>query len=414
MTTLISPDTNRISAMGFPSIAHVPVIFATSGQYLRVENRYLRERATGDWYPDNGSPYPSKLTLIKTAYSLLNFIEWSDVRGFTFETTTYDNVLQYQREQLNGTWSTYERPLAAATANQRADEVTHFLTWAAFRGLREPFDVKRFYARRRFSGDTGPPRMVRAGRAKQRNTAQTSSNFVLPTIPEVRTWLSLLRETKGTAKYLACRCIIEVGLRRHEVEALTVSQWPTRSNIRDAIERHQTNVSLELHVTKGGYSRTVEVPMQLAISIRQWIDEKRPTYEYRLLKKRRWKTAIQLFLSDHQTAHGNPISAMTIYRAFTEVKPGPRVWTPHKGRHVFACFFILNALELEARPHGGISVMGADWAMHRGQFWLTMLRDQLGHKTMTTVMTYLRWLITSCGIADLMTAYHSLLNDDAA
>lgn len=398
--------------MGFPSIAHVPVIFLSSGQYGRIENRYLRERATGDWFPHNGRPYPSRNTLKKTAYCLLNFHSWMDHNGQSLNTVDYDDVLSYQRAQIVGTWSKAGRPLSSSFANQRADEVTHFLTWAALRGLRPAFDVKRFFAHRGYSGDARPPGMVRAGRAKTDAGAQSSTSFVLPTIPEAQSWLARLKTSKGTAKYLACRCILEVGLRRHELTALKVEQWPSAETIHEALRRNQTSVPLSLYVTKGSSARIAEVPMQLAIKIRNWIDEKRPTYEYRFLKVHNSSKPVALFLSDHPLAHGNPLSEMTIYRSFTQVKPAPSGWTPHKGRHFFACYFILSALELEARPHGGLSAMGADWAMHRGEFWLSMLKDQLGHKTSATVNSYLRWLITSAGISNLTTAYHNLLMGD--
>lgn len=411
MKQIFFPNRKSMASIGFASVSHVPVLFKSTGEYRRIENRYLRERATGDWFPPNGKPYPSEKTLKKMADILVNFSDWMDARHYTLSSVAYDDVLQYQREQTSGTWSYRGRPLQASTANQRADEVTHFLTWAAFRGLRKQFAVKRFFARGQ-SHMGGASIMVRAGRAKQSKTTR-ASHFILPTPEAVRAWLALVKEKRGYAKYLACRLILEVGPRRAEVEALDVSQWPSATRIQAALDLSRASVPLPLLITKGNRARTVDVPVHFAAEVRRWIDEKRQTHEHRFfVRSGRKEKPTRLFLGDHPSSKGTPISAETIYRVFKQVQPNPLLWSPHIARHVFACFFILHALEIEARPHGGLNKMGADWITHRGQYWLMILRDQLGHVSITTTEIYLRWLVTACGIAELASGWHRYLEED--
>jgi integrase len=406
MAKIVIPDGGAISMLGFPSVAHVPVIFDSLGCYCRALNRYLRERATGDWFPEGGRPFPSPSTLLKIAEDLKNFLEWGEKRGISFERATYDQVLQYQRDQMAGRWSLTGAGLQPSTANQRADDVTLFLAWAALRGLRAAFDVKRFFAR----SPGGETKMVRAGRAKESGTSSAAKRFVLPTPAEVRDWLARVRLQKGYAKYLAARFILEVGPRRMEVEALEVEQWPSLEAIRESEMHSRATVPMDLFVTKGGRPRTVDVPVRFAAQVREWIDAKRGTYEYRnFVDSGRKKRTRRLFLSDHPHAHGRPISVTTIYRIFKQVVPRPKLWSPHKGRHVFACFFVLNALELEARPHGGLDAMQTGWIESRGQFWLMILRDQFGHMSKSTTEMYLRWLVSSCKLAELASGWHLFL-----
>jgi integrase len=255
-------------------------------------------------------------------------------------------------------------------------------------------------------------KMVRAGRAKENLTTRTEKHFKLPTTAAVKAWLDAVRARRGTAKYLACRFILEVGARREETELLEVDQWPTSEAIREAYSARSEHVFMDLYLTKGDRPRSVKVPLAFAERVRVWIDEKRSTYAYRHFQNTKKRTK-RLFLSDAVGAHGAPISAQTIYRCFHEVNPRPEGWSPHKGRHAFACFFVLHALETEAKPAGGVAAKGADWIMSRGDFWLRLLRAQFGHVSEDTTHIYLRWLATAFGLAELASGWHRYLEGDA-
>lgn len=406
MAKIFRPDRDKLVARGFESVAHVPVIYDDRGRYCRVYNRYLRERATLDWHPGSGSDYPADRTIENIANSLLNFIQWSALRRVDFRTATYSDVLQYQREQISGAWSTKDK-LAPSTANQRADEVSAFLTWASDRGLRGPFEVKRFFAARNPLVGYRPA-MVRAGRAKENETTERTAAFVLPTQKAVKDWLQSVLTKRGYAKYLACRLILETGMRREEVELLHASRWPSKEAISEAFQLGQATVPMEIEKTKGSKPRTVRVPTEFANRVRDWIDGKRWNYALRHQKHARERTDI-LFLSDDGVAHGRPISAQTIYRCFAEVEPRPRGWSPHKGRHCFACFYLLEALATEAGPDG-LAARGANWVMSHGEHWIDMLRRQFGHVSKNTTEIYLRWVVTSC-ITELASGWHRHLED---
>ena len=139
---------------------------------------------------------------------------------------------------------------------------------------------------------------------------------------------------------------------------------------------------MRLVITKGGRPRTIKVPLELANEVRNWIDTKRRTYAYRYSKHCENETR-RLFLSDHPGGHGRPISAQTIYRCFSEVTPRPRAWSPHKGRHAFACLWTMHALSLDARARSGLAAMPADWVINArflavipaAPVWAHVIRD---------------------------------------
>lgn len=196
-----------------------------------------------------------------------------------------------------------------------------------------------------------------------------------------------------------------------EVELLDVDQWPTEEAIADAVEAEQQTVPMDLFETKGGKPRTIWVPVSFAARVREWIDGRRVTYARRYYKHNDGKRTSRLFLSDHPDAHGQPLSAQTIYRTFTDVAPRPKGWSPHKGRHCFACFYVLNAMSLEAGPKG-LESKRPEWIWDQGAMWLAFLRKQFGHVSENTTQRYLRWLVQASSLADLAMGWHRFLEAD--
>src|SRR5665213_1916407 len=386
------PDRDRLAAKGFEAVAHVPVLFGTDGRYLREHNRYLRERARLKWHPDGGSDIPSTRTLENIAERLLNFVRWCEVRSEDWRTVSYGRLLDYQTEQIKGRWSSTSSKLLPSTANKRTDDAVNFLRWAAERKLRGEFKIGLFAK--------GPPRelgigpkLVRPGRAKEDIVSPEQAGFILPRPEEVREWLNAVRSQRGYAKYLACKIIMNTGLRRHEAEALTKDQWPTAVAISIVMRRRLLSVPMRLTVTKGSRPRTIRIPLALAQEVRAWIDGKRKKYAMRFAQANGGRRTDRLLLSDDEEACGRPISVQTIYRCFSEVEPGPEGWSPHKGRHVFACYWVLNALSIEADRSGGLQTKSADWVNNRGDFWLKALQRQFGHVSTKTTEEYLLSLI---------------------
>jgi integrase len=411
MAKVFFPDRERLAAKGYAAVAYVPVLFDAGGRYLRQHNRYLRERARLEWHPGSGGDILRARTLSNIAERLKNFVMWCETRAADWCTISYARVLDYQSEQIDGRWSVLGGKLLPSTANERADEATSFVRWAADRKLRGPFDVKMFVKRGSRELGIGPA-LVRVGRAKEDVISPEQAGFILPEPQEVREWLEAVRAQRGYSKYLACKIVMNTGARRHEVEALTKDQWPTAEAIARAVGRRLFSVPMRLTVTKGGRPRTIRVPIGLAGEVRQWIEGKRKTYALRFHLANDKKRTDRLLLSDDPAAHGRPISAQTIYRCFSEVQPGPSHWSPHKGRHVFACFWVLNALSVEADRSGGLKTKSADWVNNRGDFWLKALQRQFGHVSTATTEEYLRWLVYATSLAELSAGWHRFLDGD--
>jgi integrase len=416
MAKVFHPDAARLEGIGFESVAHVPVLFDGKQRYCREYNRYLRERAVLEWHPsgENGGDYPSRGTLRNVAHYLKNWIEWSEASSITFATADYADVLQYQKDQESGRWSSEGKKLKPRTANARADEVTHFLKWAAEKALRPPFKVPQFDVRvGPMGGKAARTTLSRAGRAKEPHSDSVLVAFRLPKSEEVRTWLQAVLRQRGKAKYLACRFIIEAGPRRAEVEALRASVWPTKVAIAEAYRRGDAFVPMDLtEGTKGSRPRTIKVPLDFASTVRQWIDGPRGTYALAYFKAGN-KRPEALFLSDSPGHRGTPLRAHTIYKCFAKVNPRPQHWSPHRGRHAFACFFVLHALETEARAEGSrLGEMTVDWVSDRSSFWLKTLQRQFGHVSEETTEIYLRWLVTAAGLTVMASGWHHFLSSD--
>jgi hypothetical protein len=120
----------------------------------------------------------------------------------------------------------------------------------------------------------------------------------------------------------------------------------------------------------------------------------------------------RLFLSDAKQSPGTPISAETLYRCF-KVKPHPRKWHPHFGRHAYACFTVMHRLEHDARVAGrSFDALGADWIHSRGLFHIRTLQRHLGHLSESTTELYLRWLVTTAGIPEIAVSWHNFLSGE--
>jgi hypothetical protein len=80
------------------------------------------------------------------------WIRWYESKDLAWQEATYDNVLVYQDEQDSGAWSKSGKPLARGTSNGREDDATHFLKWAAQRGLRGELKVNHTVQHKRIGG----------------------------------------------------------------------------------------------------------------------------------------------------------------------------------------------------------------------------------------------------------------------
>ncbi|MBO1905302.1 tyrosine-type recombinase/integrase [Microvirga sp. 3-52] len=413
------PKLGRLVALRFESVAHVPVLFDGQGRYCREHNRYLRERAIGEWSPKAGSTplaggeVPAQRTIETVARHLLVFIEWCEAKAQDWRTLTYkDGVLSFQCDMHKGRWSPSGKALQGSTANHRTDEVTSFLKWAAHNKLRPPFTVAyRASTRRIRSGQSAQESSVelnsRVGRIKTSKSASVAIVAQLPKPEAVRDWLAAVRAKRGYAKHMACRFILESGARREETVSLNQGQIPSMEELRALKSDGRQAGAVTLTHTKGGRPRTIQVNIDFLIELREWIDGRRMKLRMLWTKRTRTPASHLLFLSDARDHEGTPISAETLYKCFRDVKPRPPRWHPHFGRHTYACFTVLYTLEHEAKAAG--RTMSADWVMMRGSWCMKTLQQQLGHLSETTTDLYLRWLVTAAGIAEVAQGWHEFL-----
>ncbi len=420
------PDAARLTDLGFGLVAHVPVVFDERHRYCSILNRYLRERARREWHPSylDGNAlrridFPRSQTLRRIAYYLADFGAWLTSTKRDWTKIDYEDVLTYQQDQISGKWSA-GRPLKPVTANSRADEATFFLQWAAGGGLREPFRVGRVSVSRTFQTGKSSRSLlthssVRPGRAKVSRTSDMDTLIALPRPEEIPQWLAAVCKRRGFAKYLACRFILEAGLRLEEVTQLTVGQLKSEDILEHLRRRGESFAPMHLVNTKGGRPRDIIIPISFAIELRNWVDTKRSTYATRYRQRVGKPPGDQLFLSDALGHQGTPLQGRTLYKVFRDIHRKPFKWYPHLGRHTFACYWLLFALEREARQHQRtFAQLGADWIQLRGEFHLNLLRQQLGHASEKTTELYLRWLISATGMEDVITEWHSYLSSSTS
>lgn len=420
MTKLFRPDADRLREVGFGAVAHVCVLFDDNGRYLRDHNRYLRHRALGDTATHLSEPWDYEEELLPKTIENIGrhlgiFQDWCAHRKLDWRIVTYNGVLRFQNDMTSGRWSPSGRALTAATANQRADEATKFLLWAAMAGLRRPFSVR--YKLKRLPPEARSPSgkedvRSRWGRRPESTTQDVGQAFSLPQAEEIAIWLKGVRAKKGYAKYLASRFVVEAGTRREETVALTADQIPSRDILERLASRGQTMAPVTLTKTKGGRPRTIQLAIDFLLEIRAWIDGPRLRLRYLWQKREKSPPSPRLFLSDARDHEGTPVSDARLYDCFKNVEPRPAVWHTHFGRHAYACFYVLFALEHEAKAAGrNMAAMGADWISSRGSWYLKTLRKQLGHISESTTDTYLRWLVTAAGLSSAAAGWHTFLAD---
>lgn len=411
---------------GFEAVAHVPFLMNGNMSYADEANRFLRERALLDWHPNNrhGEPtakvwIPSENTIFAMGRDLENFLSYVEVNGFQWREMDYPSILRtYQADQLNGSWSERGEPLAPATINRRVGTVCEFLTWAGDRGLRALFQVigTRSTVRNR-SGHATTNRshavVGRAGRVRER-----IDRLRIPTVAEIDAWLLEIEARRGTTRAVACRAILETGMRLEEVALLRAAQVPDPDTV---LPGYPARMDI-CYGTKG--ARQVGDPEKRgkARTLRFGIGFLHVLDDYRRLRRARALVAFRhshpgqkspeaLFLSEDT---GLPLTKKMIYDAWTRCErlPFPG-WSPHAGRHAFACLLLLRLLheETERIGHAASSLPRSALIGHASDLVTTYVRPVLGHVSEQTTDRYLEWVADHFLVAEHRTAWARYLED---
>lgn len=411
MATLFIPDASRLAAAGFTAIADVPVLFDCQHRYCRAFNRYLRERALGEWIPDvygkRRVRYPRRRTILNIAYRLKNWIEWCRARDFDWRTVSYrEHLLAYRDEMLNGTWSADHTPLSVQTSEHRVDAAVQFLSWASQRGLRPDFIVPTGETET-YAGSGSSSRRFKVRRAFRAGRRRPNpASLQLPGPAGLKTWLATVRARCGHAKWLAARFILEVGVRLEEAVQFKERHLPPRDEWN--VVGGQVTVLL-VDGTKGGKTRHIRLPLKLALALDEYRKGRRLTAIAKLRRlDRRAPLPENLFLFDET---GLPLTRSALYRAWKHGAPY-RSWSPHLGRHAWACLTLLDFMKNELEKGKNLSGLpeAVFWEMGRLAV-ATVIQPQLGHVDKATTDLYLRWMWHMIGAADHYRSWHDFLND---
>jgi integrase len=417
---------------GFGKVAHLPFIFDSEPGYARFPNQFLIDRGLGFWDPTgrgarrNPSP-PSRVSMRDYAYWLANALEWAKTRKLDLMTSDYVNdlILGYQKEMLNGAWSTSGKPLGESTVNGRVGIALEFQMWAADKGLRDPFEVPRI-TKSYYSGSFANSKShnVKSVEARKGKVKQRARALLLPSIEEVNTWRRCVYETpiSGKTDGLIADLILNTAIRREEASCwridtlpLDPSEWEI-ANPRQPEEFQNVLVTIK-YGTKGkeygidkygdklGPQGTIHLPLWLARALHNYRENERLIALKPLLKqgrsaesqRRTLNDTVHLFLNP---ATGKRYTGYQIY-SFWKQANGPRDWSPHMGRHWWACTYlheqIMKQTELmqqvlrsqnQGRDHPVVLALR--------EFVQTIIQlhiqPQLRHTSTNSTEIYLEWL----------------------
>lgn len=407
-------------AKRYPALASLPCIFDGRPGYHRVANRYLMERGLGIWRPEGGarSAIPTKTTMRDYAHWLVNFLEWAHVRNVDLTTCSYsaDVAGRYQSEMLAGTWSRDGRPREPTTVNVRVQQACDFLTWMVEKGLRGAFTVPyetlkvTLGSATRAGGKSTREVRTRGGKARV-----STKRLYMPSSDAVRRWRDDLHKSAGSTFGLMCETILRTAMRREEVAALRVDTLPLdptewRISNPEVPEKQQlVGITIEYgtkgssygedHGNKIGPARDILIPLELAkqwhayrngarnLAFKRWLDGVKGADA----RRARAKAAVHLFLRPND---GHRFTGKEIYDAWVSVELPIKGWSPHKGRHWWACSVLLR--ELPKHVHiGDLSNEVATALLEATALSIIRLQiqPQLGHSQDSTTMLYVKWVV---------------------
>jgi integrase len=243
----------------------------------------------------------------------------------------------------------------------------------------------------------------------------------IPTAAEIDAWLGEVEVRRGKTKALACKTILETGMRLEEVALLRASQVPDPETV---IPGYPARMDI-CFGTKG--SRQVGDPdkkgkprtLRFGVGFLHTLDD------YRRLRRAKAVAAFRpdnpgkrpsdiLFLSE---STGEPLTKKMIYDAWTRTEKLPFPgWSPHAGRHAFACLLLLRLIHEEGERIGQSAATLPRSVMITQATDLVQMyvRPILGHVSEQTTARYLEWVADHFMVAEHRAAWaHYLEGNDA-
>lgn len=416
---------------------HVPFLLANDMTYLDDANIFIRQIASQKGASSKGLVSRRRRrgvsgnTLIGKARALENFFSYVEAKSLDWHVIDYDALLStYDTDMARGLWSADGKPLAAKTINLRIDTACQFLTWAAEQGLRGAFNVDTEIRSREVSAGNSSHRTFEMISNRVGARRYHPSRLRLPTVEEINTWLDEVSRRRGPTKALACKAILNTNMRLEEVVMLRQSQ------VRAALDRMETDPAhvedpdrlVDLNIcygTKGqrilgdpekmGKPRTLRVRPAFMVELDRY-DAKRRPYSVRKFRRTRPgnKAPQQFFLHD---LTGAPITRGALYKAWHECKTLPfKGWSPHAGRHAWACFTLLNQLQRQQQVIEAITAAGATptaLLMQLSKDTIDLLiRPAMGHVDRATTDRYLDWVSDHLSSKSLRMEWSRYLDGD--
>lgn len=425
MAYVVTRDLEQMTGMDRSCLAHVPFLLSREMDYLDEFNQFLRERATGAWHPNNrdGTAFGKVRTLgtnSTAAYGddLKNFASYLETKRLRWKELTYQQLLDtYDNDMSAGKWrSRGKAPLAAATINRRMRTAVEFLLWASDRELRPDFQVlrsrspKRKSVRNRWWSSNG---LVDSRVGIHR---VNPNRLRLPTSDEIERWLAEVRVRHGRARHLAVKFILQTGCRLEETAFVRAAQVPDPLTIdldmpaRMEIEFGTKGNRDPLDPDRKGKGRTLRFNRNFLIELHNYKDLTRKK-ALKALRARNPSAPLptQLFL-DEDT--GRPLSAQSIYRAWKAATTLPfPSWSPHLGRHTFACYQLLRLLNEEVRliQQTLNSVPRSRTLLQVENLISVFLSPVMGHIDEKTTEIYLEWVADHLWVSEHRRAWTNYL-----
>jgi integrase len=428
---LLFPDDNVMKEQGYAQVAHIPFLLGDDGAYLDEANRYLRERALLEWLPEEAFDlaetrssyrsgrtlsYPTTASLRAIGERLKNFLSWCIREKLDWRVAEYTQhvVNGYQVAMSDGKWSADGRSLGGATINQRAAEATLFLAWSVQTGLRligaPPFKVPRHRGRQQRVAGTSSCRNSTIPESRAGRVHEVPQLFTLPSSEEVAVWLSRVYTMRGKVKGLCCELILETGIRLQEcvqwrVDTLPLDRdnWNVRGGVVLVLVQAGTKGRRARPSDINGPPRWVSIPLPLAEKLHGYRQEERVSQHARWIRaaktseerahRKRKGPPIRLFLGE---ASNCPFTDRMLRRIWSETPGCPSGWSPHKGRHYFACQKLIEITINKAKAAGReIGQLNSDWLTGSLVNDISLvIRPMLGHVSDETTNRYLDWLRT--------------------
>ncbi|MFL9908296.1 site-specific integrase [Paraburkholderia sp. RL17-337-BIB-A] len=351
---------------------------------------------------------------------LANFLEWAERRNVALDTCGYatDVAGKYQSEMLNGEWSKDGAPKKASTVNARVQQACDFLNWMVSRGFRKSFEVPYESSSLPFEAEPSTARtQKRSSRARRGRVRTPVTALNMPSSAAVREWLQRIHDISGPISYLMCETVVRTAMRREEVVCLRVDTLPENPadwhiTNPDAPESAQLVRILIKFGTKGpSYGRDhgdkigPEDPILIPLGLAKKWHEYRNGHRLKAFKnwmagvkgaearRKRAADAVHLFLHE---ADGERFSGKQFYDLWVSVELPCRGWSPHKGRHWWACVVLWREINKNFSPVSNETPVVLLTATAQSILKL-QIQPQLRHSSTSTTETYINWIVQMVG-----------------